>query len=252
MKKQIILHIPHSSVHIPNKEGYTVDDDIIRQEILKLTDWHTEDLFHSKTDIMVTAPFSRVFCDTERFADDSQELMAKFGMGVCYERSDDGKVIRNMNESLKERIIAQYYQKHHDRFRNAVTRQLEGFGQALILDCHSFPSIPLIRDLDQNPDRPDFNIGTDPYHTPAMLIEFSKEFFDTRGYSLGIDVPYSGSIVPLEFYNKKSDVISIMLEVNRKLYLKEPSNEKSEGYTKTKKVVQEYIDGLRTFINKYQ
>ena len=63
MKRRLILHVPHSSDHIPLRGGYTVSDELIEVEILKLTDWCTEDLFHSREDIMVIAPFSRVFCE---------------------------------------------------------------------------------------------------------------------------------------------------------------------------------------------
>ena len=37
-----------------------------------------------------------------------------------------------------------------------------------------------------------------------------------------------------------------MLEINRKLYLKEGTNEKSENYEKTKKIVKEYIELLKS------
>ena len=37
-----------------------------------------------------------------------------------------------------------------------------------------------------------------------------------------------------------------MLEINRKLYLNEPTNEKSIDYNKTKEVVQGYLNLLRT------
>ena len=39
-----------------------------------------------------------------------------------------------------------------------------------------------------------------------------------------------------------------MLEINRKLYLKERSNEKSEQYEITKWAVQEYINLLRNIL----
>ncbi len=87
----LILHIPHSSIIIPFKEGYSVSDVIINQEILKLTDWYTDDLFENEKDISIKTPFSRIFCDTERFSDDSQEVMAKYGMGVLYEKTDTGE-----------------------------------------------------------------------------------------------------------------------------------------------------------------
>ena len=71
MMKNLILHIPHSSTNIPLKKGYCVSDGLLNQEILKLTDWYTDDLFENEIDSSIKAPFSRIFCDTERFSDDS-------------------------------------------------------------------------------------------------------------------------------------------------------------------------------------
>lgn len=250
MKRRLILHVPHSSDHIPMRDGFTVSEETIQHEILKLTDWHTEDLFHSDDDVMIVAPFSRVFCDTERFADDEQEVMSKVGMGVCYEKSDDGRVMRVVREQLRSTILQEYYWKHHRLLSTTVSRELELHGEALIVDCHSFPSKPFIRDIDRSNNRPDFNIGTDSFHTPLELVELSEKFFRQRGYTLGVDAPYAGTIVPMEFYRTNKNVKSIMLEVNRKLYLKGPTNKRSTDYQRTKKVVQEYLNTVRTFINK--
>lgn len=245
MDKKIILHIPHSSINIPHKEGYVVQDYKLEQEILKLTDWYTDDLFYSNDDDMIIAQFSRIFCDPERFTDDSQEVMSQFGMGVLYEKSDNGDKIRNVTSELKSKIVIEFYDKHHQKFSNAVNNQLNLFGKAIIIDCHSYPNIPLKRDLDQRPNRPDFNIGTDPYHTPKKLIDLSKSFFEDEGYSLGIDEPYMGSIVPIEHYQKNKNVQSIMLEINRKLYLKESTNEKNENYLQIKKVTEDFIKTIK-------
>jgi N-formylglutamate amidohydrolase len=115
----------------------------------------------------------------------------------------------------------------------------------LIVDCHSYPSKPLIRDLDQTATRPDFNIGTDKYHTPQKLIDVSIAYFEARGYSIGVDWPYKGTIVPMAHYQKNKKVNSIMLEVNRKLYLNEPSNTKSEKYNETKKIIAGFIEMIK-------
>lgn len=243
--KQLILHIPHSSTSIPLKDGYIVSDETLQSEILKLTDWHTEDLFHSDEDTMIIAPFSRIFCDPERFLDDEQEVMAQFGMGVLYEKTDIGDVMRIITPKLRKKILDEYYWKHHQKLNNAVNRQLEQYNKALILDCHSYPEIPVERSLVKTSFRPDFNIGTDAYHTPKELIDISVDFFNSKGYSLGIDLPYTGSIVPIEHYRKSKNVQSIMLEINRKLYLKENSKEKSEYYETTKRVTEEFMNVIR-------
>ncbi len=244
--KKLVLHIPHSSTEIPLLDGYVSTHDEIQHEIIKLTDWYTDDLFDSQVDDKIVTPFSRIFCDVERFADDELEVMSKFGMGVLYEKFDNGNQLRAVTPELKSDVLKNYYWVHHAMLSKVVKTSLEQTKSCLILDCHSFPSSPLTRALVQDEIRPDFNIGTDSYHTPPHLIEASQEYFKSRGLSLGIDIPYSGSIVPMEYYQKEPRVTSIMLEVNRRLYLNEPTNEKSEGYDKTKEIVQGYMSHLRS------
>ena len=102
-------------------------------------------------------------------------------------------------------------------------------------------------DLDKRTPRPDFNIGSDSFHTPNLLIEIAKNYFNKFGYSLGIDWPYQGSIVPLEFYKKNMNVLTIMLEVNRKLYLNENLSEKSDNYQEIKKVTTGFMMELKKY-----
>ena len=226
-------------------EGFVVNLEYLTKEMLKLTDWYTDDLFFSEESEMIIADFSRIFCDPERFTDDSQEIMYQYGMGVLYEKSDEGDVIRRVTPELRERVLNDFYWQHHNKLSIAVNNQLNNFGKALIIDCHSFPSIPLKRSLDKTSERPDFNIGTDTFHTPKHLIDISIAFFKNAGFTLGIDWPYKGSIVPLEHYNKNNNVQSIMLEINRALYLNEPTNEKSEKYSEIKKVTEDFINTIK-------
>ena len=216
--------------------------------MLKLTDWYTDDLFYSASDITVKAPFSRVFCDVERFADDKDEPMSKFGMGALYELTDTGILLRKLTPSERERILKEYYWPHHQLLAETVQLQLANHSTATILDCHSFTNLPFIRDQNKAPNRPDFNIGTDSYHTPKVLVEFSSDFFKDRGFTVGIDWPYNGSMVPSKYYRTDKRVQSIMLEVNRSLYLREGTNEKSQGYEGVKAILQEYMEGIKKCI----
>lgn len=235
----LILHIPHSSTVIPSYEGFFSCK--LDEEILKLTDWHTEDLYHSHTNISVIAPFSRIFCDVERFSEDEKEVMSKFGMGVLYNKYDDGRDLRVVSADLREKILKDYYWPHHKRLAEEVSRQLKEFNKSIIIDCHSFPNIPLNSSLDTRLDRPDFNIGTDQFHTPPNYVKKAQKYFNDLGYNLGIDWPYSGSMVPTAYHKINKNVRSIMLEVNRKLYLKDGSNIKSDNYKQTKEVVQGFL-----------
>ncbi len=241
----LILHVPHSSDRIPFNDGYILNPSIIQNEVLKLTDWYTDELFESKNDICIKADFSRIFCDLERFEDDSLEVMAKYGMGVLYERTDDGRLMRVMNFELREKILNDYYRLHHSKLYQAVNQQLILNSEALILDCHSFPDIPLRREIDKSNNRPDINIGSDEYHTPERLRDGAVDFFLQRGYSVRLNAPFSGSIVPVKYYQKDARVSSIMLELNRKLYLKDHSNIKSDNFQEIHNLVGEFISWLK-------
>lgn len=243
--KQLILHIPHSSTKIPFKDGFVIDDKLLTREITKLTDWYTDELFYSKDDISIVPGFNRIFCDPERFVDDKEEVLAKYGMGVIYEQTDNGIKMRNINPELRERIINEFYLPHHKSFFTAVSSQLDLYGDAIIIDCHSFSDIPFERDLDQEPNRPDINIGTDNYHTPQSLIDFTTGFFESHNLTVGIDWPYSGTIIPLEFYRTDKRVKSIMIEINRKLYLQEETNIKLPEYNHLKGIISDYLKKIK-------
>jgi N-formylglutamate deformylase len=244
--KKLILHLPHSSTYFPFNDGFILNEEKINQEIIKLTDWYTDDLFYSATDEMIIAPFSRLFCDVERFADDLDEPMAKFGMGALYQKFDDGSLLREISPKIRAKIMDEYYWNHHQKLTQLVDQQLADHGKSLIVDCHSFPNIPFDYSVEKTSFRPDFSIGTDGFHTPHALTILAKYFFVQKGYSVQIDKPYSGSIVPLTHYLKNKNVQSIMLEINRRLYLNEPSNEKSSRYEEIKSVVAEFIKLMRT------
>ena len=245
---KLILHIPHSSVNIPFLDGYVVDNGVIKEELDKLTDWFTDDLFCSETDIMVKADFSRIFCDPERFVDNDLEEMSKYGMGVLYEQTDNGLKMREVNPVLREQIISKYYLPHHKKLEESVRNELVSNNKALIIDCHSFSNIPFNRDLNKNPNRPNINIGTDSFHTPKSLVDFTVDFFYSKGLSVAVNWPYSGTIVPLCYYRKQENVYSIMIEINRNLYLDSHTLEKSNNYNNTKQIIANFLNEVRGWL----
>lgn len=244
---KLILHIPHSSVFIPSREGFVVSEKILIQEINRFTDWYTDELFYSEEDTIVKAEFSRLFCDVERFVDDKYEVMASKGMGVLYTHLDSGEPLRNVTPDFKAKILNAYYFPHHKNLTEAVEIELAKNGNALIVDCHSFPNIPFKSALDQNTDRPDFNIGTDRFHTPSDLSKKVEDFILSSGYTVLIDKPYSGTIVPEKFFGKERRLMSIMIEVNRKLYMDEVQFSKNQQFENITKLCSQILDLVRSY-----
>ncbi|KAB1067945.1 N-formylglutamate amidohydrolase [Tamlana haliotis] len=239
--KKAVLHIPHSSTYFPNYLGFVVDQKTLDNETLILTDHFTDELFITPNSIPVTAPFSRVFCDVERFRKDCDEVMSEKGMGATYTKLENGELMRVLTTSQREKILQDYYDVHHKKLTQEVENQLAIHQQAIIIDCHSFPETPHPRALDKTANRPDICIGADSFHTPKDLLERSIEYFKSAGLSVKVNSPYKGTIVPLQYYNIDRRVYSIMIEVNRKLYLTDDF-EKSDLYFKTFNICQKYFD----------
>jgi N-formylglutamate deformylase len=251
----VIFHIPHASTSIPPdvRTGIVLSDEQLAEETMKITDRHTDDLFGShaqRDDIVLVYPVSRLVVDPERFADDAQEPMTAVGMGVVYTRTSGGIELRQ-EPSLQERgqLLDTFYHPHHRRFAAAVDMELSRRERAIILDCHSFPARPLPYERDQNPDRPDICIGTDAYHTPAWLTRGVEKCCRAEGVSYDLNRPFAGAIVPLGYYCKNSNVCSIMVEVNRRLYMDEARGTKSESYGACRLLVGRLVTAARAAVD---
>lgn len=148
--------------------------------------------------------------------------MTKAGMGVIYERTSDQRKLRNSPITQEcEELLRQNYRPHHARLQDAVTDELCKTGRTSIVDCHSFPSKALPYETDQESARPDICIGTDTFHTPGRLAIKLKSVFEQLGYSVEYNRPFAGTIVPLIFYGRHPEVHSVMIEINRSLYIDE-------------------------------
>ena len=74
----------------------------------------------------------------------------------------------------------------------------------------------------------------------------SVAYFAAHGHTLAIDRPYRGTLVPTPWYGTDPRVRSIMLEVNRKLYLEPGSSDRSAGYARTRELVQGWLGCVRS------
>ncbi|MFA6198878.1 MAG: N-formylglutamate amidohydrolase [Bacteroidales bacterium] len=210
----MILHIPHSSTKIPDG---VVFDKSIEEDLLRMTDWRTDELFDYCSMATVVFPYSRLFCDVERFIDD--EPMEQQGHGICYTKDSFGGHLRYVSDEERLDIIEKYYKPHHTKFAIACNFALSLFNEVVIVDCHSFSDEVLPHEPNKNPIRPDFCIGVDDFHTPQILVDEIKGYLESKGFVVSINEPFAGTIVPLVHYKKNEYLKSIMIEVNRKLYL---------------------------------
>ena len=194
----IAAHIPHAGTVVPDALRYQFlpwDGELWR-EIAMVTDWYTDELFGIPGIAVTQTPISRVVVDLERYTDDSKEEKAAFGQGVIYTHNTLGEQIRTeLSEPERRLLLDNYYRPWHLQLELNVVQQLARWGHCLLLDCHSFPDEPFAHEEDHGQFRPDICLGSCE-NTPGWLLDSCRGLFLQRGYSVAVDFPYSGCLVP--------------------------------------------------------
>lgn len=244
MDRPMLIHLPHSSLYVPVdiRKDILLDDVELEQEMLKITDRYTDELYSMPDVCIHKNEFNRIVFDPERFRCDEDEVMAQAGMGVIYTHTTDGRLMRKLSESYREELVQRYYDPYHLGLEAKVQEILDQFGKCLIIDGHSFPQEPLECEIDKSPDRPDICIGTSEYHTPQYMMSFLKVFM--KGMTVKFNSPFAGTMVPMKYYQKDKRVSSLMIEINRKLYMNEATGEKSLGFNTVRIIINRLLSEL--------
>ena len=238
----MILHIPHSST---NLRKYKFNENVdIEHELNVMTDWFTNELFdHQYADRLVFNT-SRLVCDVERYSDSTIEPMESWGHGMVYYKTSNGEPLRELYATEREDIYHKYYLPHHNKLDNIVEGQLGYYDKVVLVDCHSFGNTPLLHEV--KGDRPNICLGVDDEKTPSDLVEMLVKYFTLVGYTVAINLPFEGTMVPT-YHRKNPNFKAIMIEVNRDLYL-------DHDYTKSDNfdAVKNKIEGALDLISLYE
>lgn len=243
----MVLHIPHASTVVPPSERACLlpGDAELQAEYLRLTDHYTDELFAGAVPgaQAVVFPVSRLVVDPERFEDDAREPASAHGMGVVYTRGSRGQPLRGpLSAAERQRLLAQWYHPHHQRLADAVDGCLERSDRCLLIDCHSFPRQPL--PIERSGARPDICIGTDPLHTPGWLRDEAVACFASQGWSVAVDEPFAGALVPARHHGRDHRVSALMVEVARWIYMDEESGRKRESFARVRDALDDCLRRL--------
>jgi N-formylglutamate amidohydrolase len=228
----VILHVPHSSREIPAdvRAGIVLDDGALERELNHIVDAHTAEIAARAAGSAGVRPWrfvnrlSRLVVDPERFPDEREEMLA-VGMGAVYTRTTHKEVLRE-GDADAEALIERYFRPYAQAVSDAVADRLAATGRAVIIDVHSYPSEALPYELHGTGPRPPVCLGTDSFHTPPELLAAAREAF---GEGVGLDSPFSGTYVPLEYYGTDPRVTALMVEIRRDTYMSEPGGPAGPG-----------------------
>lgn len=251
----VIFHIPHSSTLVPAhvRGSLYLSEKDLAHELLSMTDHYTDELFDYQLEPVhrIVFPVSRLVLDPERFIEDAEEFMAEKGMGVVYMKTSDGRALRDPGYvPTKAELIEEFYRPHHSKLDKAVADSLRDYHSCLILDCHSFPLVPLPYESHSEKPRPEICLGTDSFHTPEWLVAEAERLFQIKGFRVAQDYPFGGALVPSSFFRKEPSVFALMIEINRSLYMNEISGEHLPGFLDFKNTLLNFVSDLIVYTRK--
>ncbi|MFF2779240.1 N-formylglutamate amidohydrolase [Streptomyces sp. NPDC058052] len=243
----VLLHVPHSAREIPAgvRSGIVLDDAALGRELDHITDAHTAEIAARAAASAGQAPWrfvnglSRLVVDPERFPDEREEMLAS-GMGAVYTRTTHGEELRPAGFDGRP-LVERYFEPYARAMTDAVAGRLAATGRAVVVDVHSYPTRALPYELHGGGPRPPVCLGTDPFHTPAWLLEAAREAFAGFG-GTGIDSPFAGTYVPLRHYGRDPEVTALMVEIRRDVYMAEPGGPAGPGLGALADALAELVD----------
>jgi len=222
MKNDLLIHIPHSSLYIPEDYRKTalISPDELEEENQFMRDSGVRELVpEALMENALIFPYSRLYCDVERFRDGSEPMDAR-GMGYIYTRDSRGREIFRPDAAHRAEVVS-VYEAHHRELDERVSAIISEFGSCLIIDLHSYSDEAVDR-LFGYTGCPDVCIGLDASSAGSArcrrVVSIIKKTCRSLGLSTMTDYPYKGSIVPNRFYGRAdTGIVSVMLEINKRI-----------------------------------
>ncbi|MGJ4941579.1 N-formylglutamate amidohydrolase [Bradyrhizobium sp. HKCCYLS1011] len=168
------------------------------------------------------------------------------GLGTIPRVVGDGQEIYRDRLSVDDALqrIETLYKPYHRALRRLINRVHQHFGTAIVVDCHSMPSVGVSRD---EPRRPDMVIG-DRYGTSCapLLPDLIEDVLGRLGYSVGRNKPYAGGFITEHYGNPASGLHAVQIELNRAIYMDERRRERGPRFAQVASDLAVLADVLAT------
>jgi N-formylglutamate deformylase len=242
----VIFNSPHSGAIYPRAflEAARIDLPTLRRSEDSFMDEIVEGLTADGFAV-VQVHFPRSFVDVNRepyeldprmfegrlpsFAN-TRSMRVAGGLGTVPRVVGDGQEIYAGRLSVEDALhrIEKLYKPYHRALRRLIGQVHERFGTAVLVDCHSMPSVGLGRDETR---RPDVVIG-DRYGTSCspLLTQAVEDAFTAMGYSTGRNKPYAGGFITEHYGNPAGGLHAVQIELNRAIYMDERRRERGPRF----------------------
>ena len=228
-------------------------------------DSFVDELFAAAPDFgapLLRARFPRVYLDPNRepweldpamFEDELPDWVNTTSLRVAGGLGTIARVVTNGAEVYRsklrfaeaERRIRTLYIPFHEAIQDLLAATMERFGTAVLIDCHSMPSVGGPMDRDPGHERADAVVG-DRYGTSCAraVTDTAERTLERAGYRVARNDPYAGGFTTRNYGRPEAGIHAMQVEIKRSLYMDEERIERLPAMANVKANVDALIAAL--------
>ena len=241
-----VFDVPHAGDVYP--QGFLDASRLDAKALRRSEDAHVDRLFAGVTTLgapLLCARFPRAYLDVNREPYEldprmfdgrlpaycnTRSMRVAGGLGTVPRIVADGQDIYRGRLAVADAAarIDQLYKPYHRALRGLLRRTEEVFGQVVLVDCHSMPSVGLGRD---GAARADIVLG-DRYGTSCSpaLSDLVETVLRDLGYRVIRNKPYAGGFITEHYGVPAQGRHALQVEIARTLYMDEKTLALSAGF----------------------
>lgn len=186
-----------------------------------------------------------------------QPTVSKRGLGLLKSKSRYGEPVHEKKLTVAEVMarIENYHRPYYAELKQNLDRMRSSWGFAYQLSCHCMSAVGAPTHPDAGQPRTDFCLGNvNGTTSSAGFIEFVQAKIESLGYSCKLNFPYTGGELNARFGDTSGKSESIMVEINKKLFMDTATFRRKPEFAKVKadvtKVLAAVVDRARERMSK--
>ena len=266
----LVLNSPHSGRDYP--AAFLNASRLDALTIRRSEDSFVDEIFERSVKLgapLLRAHFPRAYLDVNRepfeldpgmFDDplpahiNTTSLRVAGGLGTIARIVSDGSEIYKDKLTFDDASnrIDTLYRPYHRRLAKLLKDAHDTHNCAVLIDCHSMPSIGGSFDHDPGADRPDIVLG-DRYGTACapVLMHTAEQTLRGLGYKVARNNPYAGGFNTEQYGRPAHGRHALQVEIKRSLYMDENSLERLESLSKVRDDMTKMVAALADIDPKY-
>jgi N-formylglutamate amidohydrolase len=233
----VVFASPHSGRTYPAAflRKIVLDEMLVRSS----EDAFVDDLFGSAVDFgapLLLAQSPRAYLDLNRGPDELDPAVIDgirrvahnpriaSGLGVIPRVVANGRAIYRGKLTLSEahERINSVWRPYHDTLQTLMDEAHAGFGEAILVDCHSMPHEALEHVGPPGAARPDIVLG-DRFGAAASssVVERIEAAFASAGFKVARNMPFAGAYICQHYGRPSRRHHAVQIEIDRSIYMNE-------------------------------